>query len=93
MGGYAPPKNPRNCDLCGKLFQRKSGNGKYCVSCRHVKLRQWMNESISRNRDHYRAKNRREALKLRRKLRLAVIGHYSGKNLSVLVAGILSGMP
>jgi len=56
---------------------RKSGNGLYCAECRRIKLREWMNASISRNRDHYRDKNRATAIKLRKKEKLLVVHHYS----------------
>jgi hypothetical protein len=77
MGGYGPPKTPKKCARCGELFMRKSGNGLYCPTCRKVKLREWENESIARNRDRYRAKNRRTAAKLRNKQKLMVINRYS----------------
>jgi uncharacterized Zn finger protein (UPF0148 family) len=78
MGGYGPPKTPKKCGRCGELFMRKSGNGLYCPACRKVKLREWENESHARNRDHYRAKNRGAATKLRNKQKLMVINRYSG---------------
>lgn len=46
-----------------------------------------MNESIARNRDHYRSKNRREATKLRRKQKLAVIRHYSSGSYACICCG------
>src|SRR5438552_4608917 len=87
MGGYGPPKTPKKCERCGGLFMRKSGNGIYCPPCRKVKLRLWMNESIARNREHYRAKNRREATKLRRKWKVSVMQHYSEGDPSCVCCG------
>jgi hypothetical protein len=77
LGGYGPPRKPKICERCGQSFMRKSGNGKYCPPCREEKLRQWENESHHRNPEHYRAKNRRAAVKLRTKFKQMVVVYYS----------------
>jgi hypothetical protein len=69
------------------LFMRKSGHGLYCPPCRKAKLREWGNASIARNRDHYRAKNRGAATKLRNKQKLLVIGHYSNGTNACICCG------
>jgi hypothetical protein len=87
VGGYSPPKNPFKCYRCGVLYKSLSGSRKYCDACKRVKLREWQNRSISRNREHYRDKSRKISKRFRENLKMKVIGHYSNGSFACACCG------
>lgn len=78
MGGYAPPKNPFKCYRCGMLYRSLSGSRKYCDDCRRLVILEAGLACRRKNPEHYRAKYRRNAKRFNWRLKLKVVGHYSG---------------
>ncbi len=77
MGGYAPPKNPFKCAVCGQQFRSRSGHAKYCQRCLPTVILESATRSRRRNIEHYRAKGRATSVRFRAKIWQQVFSHYS----------------